>query len=293
MRFTKMHGLGNDYVYVNLFEEAVLDPQALARAVSDRHRGVGSDGLILIGPSQVADVRMTMYNADGTRGEMCGNGLRCVAKYAYEHGLCPHPGAPPLRGGGLIPARPVIRIETDAGVRLAECVLEGGKVKTIRAAMGRPSFVPEGNPRFMGRGEIIDDPLNVIGRVLRGTFVSMGSPHWVVFVSEWSEIDLNADGPALERHEAFPARINVHFAHVDAPQEITMISWERGTGPTQACGSGACAVAAAAHRLGHPRFPTTLHLPGGDLLIEREAGENGGLVMTGSAEEVFTGNWLD
>ncbi len=273
MRFIKMHGLGNDYVLVNGFEEHVSDPASLARAMSDRHRGIGSDGLILIGPADDADVRMEIYNADGSRGAMCGNGLRCVAKYAYERGLC---------------REPLIRVATDCGVRSTECFLERDRVVAVRVAMGATDYVPRDLPAFAGRRRVIDEPFVVNGRELRGTFVSTGNPHLVVFVRDFEDVNLATDGPVLENHECFPGRINVHFAKVDSRSEIAMISWERGSGAVQACGTGACAVADGAFQRGLTSFPTTVHLPGGDLVIEREAEA---LLMTGPAEEVFSGVW--
>ena len=299
MRFTKMHGLGNDYLYVNCFEEAVADPAAVARVISDRHRGVGSDGLILIGPAEGADVRMEIYNADGSRAALCGNGLRCVAKYAYERGVC---------------RKRLIRVATDSGIRLAECFPENGVVSRVRVVMGTAEYAPRGLPAFTGRSTVVDESFQANNRRLRGTFVSIGNPHLVVFVREWDEIDLATDGPVLETHERFPDRINVHFARVDSPGEITMVSWERGSGPTQACGTGACAVADAAFTHNLTSFPTSVHLPGGDLLIERAGdldrrawvrshgidvrdpryglGDDAGLLMTGPAEEVFSGEWV-
>ncbi len=272
MRFTKMHGLGNDYVVVNTFSEPVTDPASLARALCDRRRGVGGDGLILLGPAADADLRMEVYNADGSRGLMCGNGLRCVTKYAYEKGLC---------------RQRLIRVATDCGVRPTECFLDRGVVVRVRVAMGAADYRPTGLPAFAQRDAVIDEPFVVNGRILLGTFVSMGNPHLAVFVRDFREVNLTADGPALENHPCFPDRINVHFARVDSPHDVTMLSWERGSGAVQACGSGACAVADVAftHRL--TSFPTTVHLPGGDLLIERDAA--GGLLQTGPAEEVFSG----
>jgi len=274
MRFTKMHGAGNDYVVINGFEEHVADPARLARAMSDRHRGVGSDGLILIAPADDADLRMTVYNVDGSRGAMCGNGLRCVAKYAYERGLC---------------SRSLVRVATDCGLRIAECLLDGGRVTRVRAAMGKADYVPRGLPAFAGRRRVIDEPFLVNGRTLLANFVSTGNPHLVVFVRDLCEIDLAGDGPVLERHEYFPDRINVHFAKVESPNAIVMVSWERGCGAVQACGTGACAVADTAFRREQTSFPTTMHLSGGELLIERA--EDGELLMTGPAEEVFSGTW--
>lgn len=298
MRFTKMHGLGNDYVCVNGFEEVVEHPGTLAKAVSDRHRGVGGDGLILIRPSETADVRMEVYNADGSRGSMCGNGLRCVVKYAYERGLC---------------LRRLIRVETDSGLRLGECLLDDNTVTQVRATMGAAGYSPKDLPAFAGRDNVIDEPFEVNGRTLLGTYVSTGNEHLVIFVRDWAEIDLHTDGPELENHPRFPNRINVQFARVDSQHEITVLTWERGSGPTQACGTGACAVADAGFTHHLTSFPTTVHLPGGDLLIERwedidrrnwarshgidlddpryDLGGEAGLLMTGPAEEVFSGEW--
>ena len=298
MRFTKMHGLGNDYLIVDGFEERVAEPSKLARAMSDRHRGVGSDGLILVCPSSTADVRMEMYNADGSRGPMCGNGLRCVVKYAYARGLC---------------RRRLIRVEPDSGIRLCECFLDGALVVRVRAAMGVADYRPEGLAAFAGRSEVIDEAFEVNGRTLLGTYVSVGSRHLVVFVADWAGIELSADGPALEHHPRFPDRINVQFARVDSPTEISVVSGERGSGPTRACGTGACAVADAAFRRNLTSLPTTVHLPGGDLLIERvgdvdrqawarshglevgdprcDLGCDAALLMSGPVEEVFRGEW--
>ncbi|MCK4658155.1 MAG: diaminopimelate epimerase [Phycisphaerae bacterium] len=273
MRFTKMHGLGNDYVVVNGFQEVVDDPSSLACAMSDRHRGVGSDGLLVIHPAADADLRMEIYNADGSRGLMCGNGLRCVAKYAYERGLC---------------RKALIRVATACGIRLAECFPVGDKVVRVRVAMGAAEYLPRGLAGFSGRQVVTDEPFLVNGRTLPGTFVSMGNPHLVVFVQDLDEIDLAADGPVLEKHECFPDRINVHFARIHSRHEISMVSWERGSGAVQACGSGACAVADAAFTHRQTAFPTTVRLPGGELLIERG---DAGLLMTGPAEEVFSGDW--
>ena len=298
MRFTKMHGLGNDYIVVNGFEERVAHGSLLAQAMSDRPRGVGSDGLILIGPAADGDLRMEMYNADGSRGAMCGNGLRCVVKYAYERGLC---------------RRPLIRVETDSGLRLGECLLDGDRVVRVRAAVGAACYRPAGIAAFSDRSDVVDEAFEVNGRALLGTYVCVGSRHLIVFVTDWAEIDLLADGPVLERNPHFPDRINVQFARVDSPSEITVATWERGSGPTRACGTGACAVADAAFRRNRVAFPITVHLPGGDLLIERAGdvdrrawaeshgidaadarydwGGDDGLLMTGPAEEVFSGEW--
>jgi diaminopimelate epimerase len=295
MKFTKMHGLGNDYVYVDCFEESLAGKDAgqLARRLSDRNRGVGGDGLILIGPSERADVRMEMYNADGGRAQMCGNGIRCVARYALER--------------GLTTANPM-RIETDAGLRVAHVVPQEEGPPEVTVAMGSPNFSPAALPaRYVG--ERIDKAEFVVNkRVLRVSCVSMGNPHAVVFVRDFAKIDVRRDGGALETHPTFPEGINVHFARVDRPGTITMKSWERGTGVTQACGTGACAVGV----LSKEEMPVRVQLPGGRLVVDwvRPAGateppnaellelarqvgafERDVVLMTGPAEFVFEGRW--
>jgi len=275
MRFTKMHGLGNDYVYVNCFEEKVRDAPALARAVSDRHRGVGSDGLILICPSDRADVRMEMYNADGSRGQMCGNGIRCLAKYAYEHGLV---------------RRTPVRVETDAGILTLDLSLEGDRVRQVRVNMGRPRLDPADLPTTLSANQMVDHPMDVRGRILPMTCVSMGNPHAVLFVESLDLIDLPRDGAILENHPVFPERCNVHFARVNGRSDVTMVSWERGSGATQACGTGASAVCVAGVLTNRTDRRVLVHLPGGDLSIEWSEADDC-VYMTGPAEEVFTGDW--
>lgn len=281
MRFVKMHGLGNDYILVHTLTDPVAEPCNLARAISDRHRGVGADGLILVTPSEIADVGMQIYNADGSRAEMCGNGIRCVAKYAVDHGLC---------------SSAKLRIETDSGVRQASCTVTGGGVTDVQIDMGSPRFLDRsGQPVADEDTAVIDRPVPVNGRTLAVTCVSIGNPHAVVFVDTLETVDLARDGAALASNPLFPGGINAHFVRVESPHDCTMISWERGSGATQACGTGACAVAAAARRLGRTRFPLTVHLPGGDLYIEQTEPDSPvnqqHLLMTGPAEEVFAGVW--
>ena len=274
MKFTKMHGLGNDYVYVDCFVERVSEPAALARAISDRHRGVGSDGLILICSSDSADLRMEMYNADGSRGQMCGNGIRCVAKYASEHGLS--------RSNPM-------RIETDDGVKEVRLVSEGGIVTAVRVDMGQPILTPSALPCTLTGDRVVDRDFAAAGRSYKITCVSMGNPHVVVFVDDLESIDLPAAGSAIENHEAFPERTNVHFVSVVSPSGARMISWERGSGATQACGTGACAVAVAGVLTERLQRHPTIQLPGGALDIEWADDEH--IYMTGPAVEVFTGEW--
>lgn len=269
-----MHGLGNDYVYVNCFEERVAEAAALSRQISDRHRGVGSDGLILICPSSVADARMEMYNADGSRGQMCGNGIRCLAKYAYEHGLS---RANPMR------------IETDAGVLTLNLVLKDDRVALVRVDMGAPRLSPDALPARLEGEKIVDQPFEAGGRAYRITCVSMGNPHLVVFADDLAKVNLAAEGPAIENHPAFPERTNAHFVKVIGPTEARMITWERGSGTTQACGTGACAVGVAGALTGRMQRKSTIHLPGGDLEIEWAGDDH--VYKTGPAVEVFSGEW--
>ena len=289
MKFTKMHGLGNDYVYVNGFDERVDDPAALARRVADRHFGVGGDGLILILPSEAADVRMRMFNADGTESEMCGNGVRCVAKYAFDHGLT---------------RRNPMRVETGRGVlTLAMRVVEG-KVREVTVSMGEPILEAEKVPTTLPGPRVIDRPLadlpawravppgwlSTPGIEPRITCVSMGNPHVVLYCADVSRVPLAEIGPLLEHLEVFPRRINVHFVQVEGPGEVTMRTWERGSGITLACGTGACAVAVAGVLTGRTSRKLLAHLPGGDLALEWRESDNM-VTMTGPATEVFTGEW--
>ena len=281
MRFTKMHGLGNDYVYVDAAQERVDDPPAVARRVSDRRFGIGSDGLILIHPSSVADVRMEMYNADGSRSEMCGNGLRCVAKYACDHGLV---------------RTPHLRAETDAGSKTIDLVVEGGVAVAARIDMGPPLLERAEIPMLGAPGRVIGESDRVIGETLRAagrdlvvTCVSMGNPHCVTFVDDPDTYPVAEVGPAVENHASFPRRTNAEFVRVLSTQAIRQRTWERGSGETFACGTGACAVAVAARLNGFTGPDVTIHLTGGDLRIEWE-GEGHAVFMTGPAVEVFRGD---
>ena len=274
MRFTKMQGLGNDYLYVNLFEETVEKPSELAARLSDRHFGVGGDGLVLIGPSGVADLRMEMYNADGSRGAMCGNASRCVARYAYERGLTD---------------KTELLLETDSGVREVRLTLSQGKVADACVDMGAPEFACAKIPCTLARDEAVRAPVMALGRAFEATALSMGNPHAVIFLDEpVEEFDLRAYGPAIETHPAFPDRVNAEFVNCLSPSALRMRVWERGSGVTLACGTGACAAFAAAHRLGLAGERAELVLDGGTLLIERDA-RTGHLLMSGPAEFVFDG----
>ncbi len=278
MRFTKMHGAGNDYVYVNCFDEAVSDPVGLARAVSDRHFGIGGDGLILILPSDTADVRMRMFNADGSEAEMCGNGIRCLAKYAFDY--------------GLVKVNPM-QVETAAGIERVELALgEDGKVTTATVDMGEPVFDPELIPVNIPQKRVVELPIRTSTRAFTMTCVSMGNPHAVIYADDVAGVPLTEVGPELENHPLFPNRVNVHFVQVDSPREVTMRTWERGSGITLACGTGAAAVCAVGVVTGRGERTITAHLTGGDLGLEwRE--ENGHIYLTGPAVEVFSGEWAE
>ncbi len=270
--FTKMHGISNDYVYVNAFSTTVPDPPAVARKVSDRRTGIGGDGLILICPSESAHARMEMYNADDSRGEMCGNGIRCVGKFVYEHGLAK---TNPLK------------IETDAGLKVLFLELRNNKVTRVTVDMGEPIL---DGPRIpvAAAGQVINQPLAVDGKSYQVTCVSMGNPHCVTFVDDVEPLELEKLGPKFEHHPFFPRRVNTEFIHVLSPTELDMRVWERGSGETWACGTGACAAAVAAALNKKAGRRVTIHLRGGDLEIEwRE--EDNHVYMTGPAEEVFEG----
>jgi diaminopimelate epimerase len=283
MRFIKMHGLGNDYVYVDCFSQPVpANPSLLARAVSDRHFGIGSDGLILVCRSEVADAQMRMFNADGSESEMCGNGIRCVAKLVHDHGLS---AANPLR------------IETGRGVLTLHLNLRHGKVDTVRVDMGEPILEAEQIPTTLPGPRVIDLPLplsadfgGMAGIEMRGTCVSMGNPHVTVFVNKVDKVPLEQIGPVLETLSVFPRRINVHFVQVLSDAEVVMRTWERGSGITLACGTGACAVAVSGVLTGRTGRNLLAHLPGGDLLLEWNEADNH-VYMTGPAIEVFQGKW--
>jgi len=340
IQFTKLHGLGNDYVYVSLFDQQVDDAPALARVISDRHRGVGSDGLILLVPSDDphAHVRMIMYNSDGSRAQMCGNGLRCLAKLAYERGLTPKHAC----GGEqhIVVATDAGRLETfltvdaqdrvtSVRVDMGEPILEPARIPVAIERAGSPyhtnvaserpappDHTESGSPQRAGvsdgleahtthirsgletanpaaaqrEGALVNAPLVVDGQTLRFTAVSMGNPHAVFFVDDLDAVELAQIGPKIEHHPAFPQRVNVHFVHVNSAEHAQMKTWERGTGITQACGTGACAVCVAGVLNNLTARSITATLPGGDLVLEWKAQTNH-VFKTGPAEEVFTGVW--
>ena len=290
MRFTKMHGLGNDYIYVNCFEEKNENPVQLAQIVSDRHRGIGADGLILICPSATADVRMRMFNADGSEAEMCGNGIRCAAKYAYERKLAEAggpfslPGQPSGCGASL-------NIETGNGIlTLGLEVDDRDKVQQVCVNMGQPILAPKDIPVNLSGEKVVEQAIEILRQELVMTCVSMGNPHAVFFCDDVDLIELEKLGPAIENHTLFPNRINVHFVQIDTPTEFTMRTWERGSGITMACGTGACATFVAAALTNRTERICTGHLPGGDLNLNW-CQEDNCVYMTGPAVEVFEGIW--
>ena len=273
MKFTKMHGLGNDYVYVNCFEEMIDNPPAVARFVSDRHFGIGSDGLIMINPSKTADFEMEMYNADGSRGEMCGNGIRCVAKYVYDYGLTD---------------KTQISVETLGGIKYLDLAVEDGKVSLVKVDMGKPELEADLIPIISEREQVIDEPIEVDGKEYHMTGVSMGNPHAVIYVDDVKGLDLEKIGPKFENHERFPKRINTEFVHCIDRQTVEMRVWERGSGETLACGTGACAVAVSSILNNLTDTQVTVKLLGGDLQIEWDR-EKDRVFMTGPATVVFDG----
>jgi diaminopimelate epimerase len=276
MRFTKLQGCGNDYIYVDCFRQSPpRDPAELSRKISDRHFGVGSDGLILICPSERADARMVMFNADGSEAEMCGNGIRCVAKFVHDHGLV---------------QKPVLTIETGRGVLTLELSLKGGKVERVRVDMGEPILQAERIPTTLPGDPPVNVPLPVAGRTLAVTCVSVGNPHCVTFVEELGDDWVLGIGPKIERHPAFPRKVNAEFVKVNGPDDVTMRVWERGSGETLACGTGACAVAVAGVLSGRAARRVVVHLRGGDLELDWSEKDNH-VYMTGPAVEVFSGEW--
>jgi len=277
MRFTKMHGAGNDYVYVNCFDVPFpKDPATLARKMADRHFGIGGDGLILICPSDNgADARMRMYNVDGSEAEMCGNGLRCVAKYVYDHG---------------IKRAETLQVQTGRGTLTVDLEVKAGKVDRVRVNMGQPILEGARIPTRLGGNPPLDVPLGVDGRTLQVTCVSMGNPHCVTYVERATDELVLGLGPKIEHSPMFPARVNVEFIEILSPREIRQRTWERGSGETLACGTGASAVCVAGVLTGRTERRIINHLRGGDLELEwRES--DGCVYMTGPATEVFTGQW--
>ncbi len=274
MKFTKMQGIGNDYVYVNCFEENIKNPSELSIAISDRHFGVGSDGLIMIMPSQVADARMRIFNADGSEAQMCGNGIRCVAKYLYECGL---------------KKSDRMTIETTAGLKTIELTTVNGGVTQVKVEMGAPGLLRNDIPMLGENKQVINEPLQVNDKELYITCVSMGNPHCVTFVDDVDSIDLGVTGKTIENHELFPERINAHFVQQISADKVKMRTWERGSGETLACGTGAVATGVACVLNNLTERTINIQLPGGALTVEWTDEDK--TYMTGPAEFVFTGQW--
>ena len=277
VKFTKLQGCGNDYIYVNCFgdrPQSVDDPAALAAKISDRHFGVGGDGLILLMPSDKADVRMRMFNPDGSEAEMCGNGIRCLAKLAYE---------------SHVARKQQMTVETGAGVKTLDLLLEDSRVVGVRVNMGKPVTERVGIPMLGPPGSVVDEFLTAGDRDFRVTCVSMGNPHCVSYVEDVDRFNVHEYGPLIEHHEAFPRRTNAEFVQVISPREVRIRTWERGAGETLACGTGASAACVAGVLSGRTNRVIAAHLLGGDL--ELEWSPDGNVYMTGPAVEVFSGEW--
>ena len=277
MEFTKMHGAGNDYLYIDARQQE-RDWPALAVAMSDRHKGVGSDGIILLHLSKKADLRMKMFNADGSEGEMCGNGIRCLVRYALDRAIIPGDTSP-------------VTVETEAGVLEVTPYWDGREMVRARVNMGEPRLNPEDIPvEISGHDAVVNYPLEINDRQFAITCVSMGNPHAVAFVDEpVDEVPLHELGPLVEHHPIFPRRVNFEIANVLDPTHIKARVWERGSGLTMACGTGACAIAVAAHLQNYVEDEVTIHLPGGDLVVTWPG--HGEALLDGPVAEVFTGNW--
>ena len=275
LRFTKMHGIGNDYIYFNAIDQKIGDPCELAKKLSDRRFGIGGDGIILVCPSDIADAKMRIFNEDGSEAKMCGNGIRCVAKFVYDYGIVPAD-------------RTTVAIDTLSGVKTIELTVENGKAVSAKVDMGAAILKPVDIPMDFDGETCIDQPLRVDGKEYRVTAVSMGNPHCVTFVEDVDGLDLEKIGPAFENHPAFPDRVNTEFVRVIDDHTLQMRVWERGSGETWACGTGACATVVAACLNGYCQKgeDITVHLRGGDLII-RYTDET--VVMTGPATTVFEG----
>ena len=275
MKFTKMQGLGNDYIYVNCFEEKIENPNELSIKISDRHFGVGSDGLVLIKPSKTSDFKMRIFNPDGSEAEMCGNATRCVAKYVYENQMT---------------KKTEFEIETKAGIIKPKLNIENNEVKTICVDMGEPILQQEKIPMIGTKETVVNEEITVNDKKLNITCVSMGNPHCIIFVDDTNFKEFETLGKKLENHEVFPNRINVEFVKILNQNEINMRVWERGAGETLACGTGACATAVACILNNKTNNNIIVHLKGGNLEIEWNKDTNH-VFMTGPAKKVFDGIW--
>ncbi|MFQ9515516.1 MAG: diaminopimelate epimerase [Eubacterium sp.] len=274
MEFTKMHGCGNDYVYINGIENKIDNPGELSKIISNRNFGIGSDGLIVINPSKIADFKMSMYNADGSEGKMCGNGIRCVAKYVYDNKMTD---------------KTTITVETLSGIKTLVLNVKEGKVETVRVNMGAPEITASKVPVIFDKDKVINEAVNINNKEYRITCVSMGNPHAITFIEDTDALEIEQIGPLFENNEIFPDRINTEFIQVIDRKTIKMRVWERGSGETLACGTGACASVVASVLNDKTDSTVTVKLLGGDLLIEYNREENT-VYMTGPAKISFTGN---
>lgn len=274
MEFTKMEGCGNDYVYVNGFTNKIKNPNKVSEFVSNRNFGIGSDGLIMVNPSDKADFRMNMYNADGSEGKMCGNGIRCVAKYVYDNQMTD---------------KTTITVETLSGIKTLVLNVEDGKVKTVRVDMGSPILKAKDVPVISEKEQVIDEPIMIDNKEYKITCVSMGNPHAITFIDDTDSLDIESIGPKFEKNEIFPDRINTEFIQIVDRNTIKMRVWERGSGETLACGTGACASVVACVLNNLTEDKVTVKLLGGDLFIEYNREENT-VYMTGPARVSFVGN---
>ncbi len=273
MKFTKMQGLGNDYVYVDCTREELINPSEIARKVSDRHFGIGSDGLVLILPSQKADFRMRMFNSDGSESEMCGNAIRCVGKYVYDNSLT---------------NKNIINIETLAGIKILTMTIENGQVTLVRVDMGEPILLPEAVPVNSEKERFVAEPVTIDNREFKVTAVSMGNPHAVSYIDDVASFPLSQIGPKIETNKLFPRKVNAEFVQIIDRTTLKMRVWERGAGETLACGTGACAVLVSSVLNNLSERSATVKLLGGDLFIEWSETDNH-VYMTGPAVKVFDG----
>ncbi|MEG2513140.1 MAG: diaminopimelate epimerase [Acetivibrio sp.] len=273
MKFTKMQGCGNDYIYINCFQEKVEDPSKIAKFVSDRHFGIGGDGLILIKPSKVADCEMEMYNADGSQGKMCGNGIRCVGKYAFDYGIV---------------NKTSLSVDTKAGIKKLELEIQQGNVVGATVDMGEPITKPSLIPVLLDKEIVKTEPIEIEGKCYEMTCISMGNPHAVLFVEDTASLLIENIGPKFEKHPLFPQQVNTEFVQILDRKTINMRVWERGSGETLACGTGACASAYACILNGKTEDQVLIHLLGGDLMIRYDR-ESHHIFMTGPATVVFDG----
>ena len=273
MEFTKMQGCGNDYVYVNGFENKIDNPNKLSEIVSDRHFGIGSDGLIVINPSEKADFKMSMYNADGSEGKKCGNGIRCVAKYVYDNKMTD---------------KTTITVETLSGIKTLELNVKNDKVETVKVNMGTPILLPKDVPVVSDKDKVVDEPIVIDDKEYRITCVSMGNPHAITFIENTDDLEIETIGPKFENNPIFPDRVNTEFIQVLDRNTVKMRVWERGSGETFACGTGACATVVACVLNGLTDDKVTVKLLGGDLFVEYNREENT-VYMTGPAKVSFTG----